>query len=433
MRWAVGSACLLGTVAAGDVINVPGDFPTIQAAIDDPATGAGDVIVVAPGLYPEEIDFLGKAITVRSAEGPAVTTIEGDFDGTVVTCASGEGPDTVLDGFTVTNGNATYGGGMYLLGATPTVTGCIFTLNNGTHGGGMYCDVGSAPTVSRCLFVENSGASGAGMYNNGSDPNLVNCRFVNNLAGSGAGLYNNDSNPRVTNCSYLGNRAAYGGGIYNFNSSPIVANSTFVLNYSSASFSGGGAMTSFSGSPTLTNCVLWDNQPPPYQIEGPATVSYSDVEFGWSGPGVGNISVDPVFVSPDGPIAENDYRLAAGSPCIDAGASPAVPSDVADLDGDGVTNEPTPLDLADAPRFQDDPDTPDTGLPDLVNPIVDMGAYEFQPCPADTNDDGQVNINDFLGLIAAWGTSDPDFDIVPDGTVDLLDFQALLAAWGPCP
>ena len=54
------------------------------------------------------------------------------------------------------------------------------------------------------------------------------------------------------------------------------------------------------------------------------------------------------------------------------------------------------------------------------------------PCPADTDGDGVVGIVDLLGLLAAWGTDDPIYDIVPDGDVGILDFLALLAAWGPC-
>ena len=69
-------------------------------------------------MYPEAIDFLGKAITVRSSGGAAVTTIDGTGAFHVVQCVSGEGADTELDSFTVTGGNAN--------GATPTIVaaGC---------------------------------------------------------------------------------------------------------------------------------------------------------------------------------------------------------------------------------------------------------------------------------------------------------------------
>jgi len=105
------------------------DYTSIQTAID--AANKGDEIIVSPGTYLEAINFDGKAITVRSASGdPADTIIDGGGSDSVVTCDSGETSMTVLDGFTITNGSATYGGGMYNLNSSsPTVTaaGCSTT------------------------------------------------------------------------------------------------------------------------------------------------------------------------------------------------------------------------------------------------------------------------------------------------------------------
>ena len=98
------------SIVYGATINVPLDQPTIQGAIN--AASLGDTIVVADGTYFESIDFLGKGITLRSTAGPAVTIIDGlGANGSVVKCVSGEGPDTVLQGFTITGGNANTGGG----------------------------------------------------------------------------------------------------------------------------------------------------------------------------------------------------------------------------------------------------------------------------------------------------------------------------------
>ena len=70
-----------------------------------------DEIVVAPGTYFEfNINFLGKAITLRSSDGPDVTTIDGTGNFHVVQCVSGEGSETVLEGFTVTGDGAFFGG-----------------------------------------------------------------------------------------------------------------------------------------------------------------------------------------------------------------------------------------------------------------------------------------------------------------------------------
>jgi len=128
------------------------------------------------------------------------------------------------------------------------------------------------------------------------------------------------------------------------------------------------------------------------------------------------IDADPLFVDPD----NGDYRLQAGSPCIDAGDNSAVPPDITtDLDGD--------------PRFVDDPDTADTGFGDP--PVVDMGAYEFQglTCEWDLDGDGNVGITDLLLLLGDFGSCDgspADFD--GDGCVGIVDLLTLIGNFGPC-
>jgi len=105
----------------------------------------------------------------------------------------------------------------------------------------------------------------------------------------------------------------------------------------------------------------------------------------------------------------NNYRLGAGSPCIDAADNTAVPFDSADLDGDGDTSERTPLDLDGNPRFQDDPATTDSGVPDppLYPNVVDMGAYEYFP---DCNGNGVHDAED----IAAGTSLECNSNGVPD-------------------
>ena len=130
---AIGLILMGPTFARADIINVPADYPTIQEAID--AAEDTDEVVVAEGEYFENINFLGKAITVRSTdpEDPEVvanTIINGGGAGTVVMCNSGEGHDTVLSGFVITNGHAVVsGGGMCNWRTSPTVTNCTFTAN----------------------------------------------------------------------------------------------------------------------------------------------------------------------------------------------------------------------------------------------------------------------------------------------------------------
>ncbi len=139
----------LGTAQAVTVY-VPDDYSTIQGAIA--ASSSGDTIVVRPGTYNEIIDFLGRAVTLQSEKGPEATTIDGDQLWSVVTFQNAEGPDTVLDGFTITNGTGQpwggegAGGGVFCNNGTgPTITNNIVTGNEifgssyGNAGGGIAC------------------------------------------------------------------------------------------------------------------------------------------------------------------------------------------------------------------------------------------------------------------------------------------------------
>jgi hypothetical protein len=174
---------------------------------------------------------------------------------------------------------------------------------------------------------------------------------------------------------------------------------------------------------------------------GVPVINYSCVE-GWTGDmgGIGNIGDAPVFVDADGPDddpntwEDNDYRLSAGSPCIDAADNEAVPPDELDLDGDDDVDEPVPFDLYRNPRFVDDPGTDDTG--NGTPPIVDMRAYEFQgiTCPGDLDGDNDTDQADLGVLLADWGCDDPDNgcpgDLNGDDRTDQADLGILLADWG---
>ena len=284
-RWVAAAVLIaslgLGGLAIADTLNVDGcddgagtPYCTIQAAID--AAVDGDEVVVAPGEYFENINLLGKAITVRSTD-PTIpgtilaTIINGGGSGTVVTCYSGEGPDTVLSGFLITNGSATHGGGMSNTNSSsPTVTNCSFSGNSASLGGGMYNKSNSSPTVSNCRFSGNIGvirAGGGGMYNSNSSPTVTNCTFSGNTLGdfsAGGGMFNKNSNPTVTNCTFSGNSTGLfglGGGMFNSNSNPTVTDCTFSGNTAGElePASGGGMSNTNSSSPTVTTSVFCRN------------------------------------------------------------------------------------------------------------------------------------------------------------------------------
>jgi len=249
-----------------------------------------------------------------------------------VVTSSGTDSTAVLDGVTISGGNATslleYGGGMYNIAGSPTISNCTFIRNWAWHGGGMH-NSNSSPTLTNCTFSLNSGFRGGGMYNsNSSHPNLTNCLFTHNSTtippgviversvDSGGGMYNYHSNPTLANCTFSGNSSRYGGGIYNYDSHLIV-----------------------------TNCILWNSGNEIHNYASTVIITYSNIQGGF--PGEGNIDADPLFLgywhgndtpddSSDDYWVNGDYHLKsqAGrydpnaqtwviddvtSPCIDAG------------------------------------------------------------------------------------------------------------------
>ncbi len=187
-----------GTVTAVER-HVPSEYSTIQAAID--TSSNGDVVIIAPGIYTgtgnKNITYLGKAITVRSADPYDQSVVEstvidgegeigGEWDNTGFIFNSGEGPDSILSGLTITN--------------------CV-----GGDGGGIHST--SNPTVSKCKFINNTAiADGGGIYNTGNMI-IADCVFINNgtvilLTG---GIYNEGSID-VSNCTFINN---YGVTLYN--------------------------------------------------------------------------------------------------------------------------------------------------------------------------------------------------------------------------
>ena len=250
-------------VSCTGLIAVPDDFGTIQEAIDFACLGSE--IVVAPGIYAETIDFLGKAITVRSSGGRAVTMIDGQEDGSVVTCANGEGPDTVLSGLTITGGDASGGGGLRCENSSPTVTDCSFVENFAGTGGGIYVTNGS-PSVSACVFEGNAAFEGGAMYNVASSLTIVGCVFNGNTAHDrGGAVANIESTTAFEDCTFTANSldvgfAGFGGAIFNNQGVNTVTRCTFVGNLANGTWNmGGGAIMSLDTTETLTNCHFEGN------------------------------------------------------------------------------------------------------------------------------------------------------------------------------
>ena len=444
-----------------------GPKATIQAGID--AAQPGYTVIVADGTYTGEgnkrINFASKAITVRSENGPDNCIIDCEGDGRGVAFGSGATAAFVLEGLTIKDGYVSDDGGgiRCRAGARPTITNCRITNCTADGGGGIYCENSSNPTLSDCTITQNTADHGGGVYCYYSDPTLSNCAISQNAAdyaggvychrshpalskciitentvaipwGLGAGVRCDYSNPTFSNCTITRNAAAGGGCLYCIDSNPTFRNCTITRNTAgtgagaycirsaltlsnctitrNTASNSAGALFCVEASPTLSNCILWGDTPQEISVHsGNPAVIYCDVEGGWEGDG--NINSDPLFADPD----NDDYRLTAGSPCIDAG-DPA------------FSGQPGATDIDGHKRVWDG-DSDDVA-------VVDMGAHEFgSHAYGDMDCDGSVGNFDIdafiLALInpAAYEAAYPDCDagladINADGTVSNFDIDAFV-------
>jgi len=233
-------------------------YDLFRYAIIDAAPG--DRIVLSPGIYNQDVNFMGKNLTLSSTDpnDPSVvaaTIIDGGIR--AVTFSTGENAGCVLTGLTIISAQT----GIFCSGASPTVIKCSI-VNNG--GAGIELRDGSNPTIASCEITSNIGA-GIEMWANQW------------------GRLTTYNYPTITNCVIAANHQ-YGisGGI------PTITNCTVVANT-------GCGISSYS--PTVTNSIIYYNSfdSDSVQIESNlATVSYTDVQGGW--PGEGNIDAVPCFV-----------------------------------------------------------------------------------------------------------------------------------------
>lgn len=232
---------LLPHLARAAVINVPSGEPTIQGAIN--AAGTWDEIWVAPGIYTENLNFLGKSVIVRSSDptDPDIvdtTIIDGSDAGPVVTFNTGETTLATLDGFTIRNGTAPQGGGIYCNGASPTIRHNVITDNRANYGGGLYVTNNSSPIIR---------------------DNVINLNLA--LTGNGGGIVCNvGSTPTILSNTINNNGAyAYGGGImcYDHASASLMGNT---INGNVAGAGGGGIMCQQQSHATINNNDVTNNQ-----------------------------------------------------------------------------------------------------------------------------------------------------------------------------
>ncbi|MBA7468461.1 hypothetical protein ES707_03712 [subsurface metagenome] len=267
-RWAVISLLLVITcnrAFAGKTLYVdddgPADFNNIQAAID--ASIDSDVVLVAPGTYTGEgnrdIDFKGKAITVKSEEGPQACIIDcqgsEDEQHRGFYFHNGEDANSVLQGFTITNGYISHsgGGGIFCNASSPRVENCTVTRNVAWSAGGIACEHSNS-VIANCIISDNTASfRPSGWYG------------ATEGAGGGITLSSgrrNGERPMLINCIVSGNRASeYGGGISCSGGNPVISNCT-VYGNRTGGWGFGGGITSGAGhgcKVLVHNCIIWGN------------------------------------------------------------------------------------------------------------------------------------------------------------------------------
>ena len=300
-------------MASAATINVPANQPTIQAGID--AAVDGDTVLVADGTYTGEgnrdIDFNGKAITVKSENGAGNCIVDCEWGPDGFNVGGEEGKNSILSGFTVTKSSWS---AAIRCGNSSKIMDCIITNNSGAFGGGYGISAWGTSTITGCTISNNlyTGITLSGdstitdctISNNGGiginawgTSTITGCTISNNGGGiscsgtstiTGCTISNNErtgiscssgtptitgsiisgnqnrgidctsSSPTITGCTISGNLTAQsGGGLYFYSCiAPIITNCLIIGN---TAYENAGAIWIQSSAPIITNCTISGN------------------------------------------------------------------------------------------------------------------------------------------------------------------------------
>jgi hypothetical protein len=350
------------------LIIVPTMISTIQGAID--IAYPGDTVLIQPGTYFENINLIGKSITVASQylldlnpDHIAQTVIDGGQNGHVVEVSNGEDTTTRIIGLTITNGYVSQdlhsgcGGGIYCNLSSPTLSNLNVVGNTAeVHGGGIYIYTigGVEITIKSCLIQGNSctnnpntyggglylwgnsvhlintivmdndatayyNAYGGGIYSTGDGLILTNTIITNNIVSGqttmGGAIFSGTSYSEINNSVIAGNTANSGGGVYlNSNQPFFVWNSIFYNNSDYALYSAA------SGEFDVNYCDFYDNEAGVNNLNQWMGLNVTTNDNEDSCDVYNNIILSPQFTD----AMNNNFQLQSSSPCIDAGDNESV-------------------------------------------------------------------------------------------------------------
>ena len=456
------------------------DYTSINAAIG--AASGGDVIQLAAETYfeGEQIDTLGKAITLRGVldkAGEPASVLDGAGTHRVLRCQGGESAKTVFESLVIQNGYSSIkGGGMYN-SSSPTLTNCTFTSNSARSGGGMYNDSSSSPTLTNCTFTSNSASlDGGGMFSpsSGGSPSFIDCVFTGNSADNGGGLQ--ISNSSLSGCEFSENLASSGGGIH-CGENVILSNCVFDRNtaergggmWGSAILNGcqftmntaelGGACWARSGSSLFHECSITNNA----AIESGGgiyllAVVGSELLFGdcvfesntsQRGAAV-SIERDDSQIPSDGDRTFEDSTVRGnlsmyGGAVYVSGApnvffrNTRVTENEAFVSSGGIVGVGTNVHLMDTVVCGNDREEISSlwtdGGGNCISDDCEPCEEPFNPCPTDLDQNGITDGGDLGAFFIFWGecqVEDCLADFNDDEVVDGIDLGILFSAWGPC-
>ena len=385
------------TVTGAADLLVPGEYPTIQAAID--AAASGDHILVAPGIYRERVNLSGKAIQLTGVAGPNLTTIDGQNQGTVIV-GSGEPATCVVRGFTIMNGiDISYsgGGGIALSGSSARLVNCVVRDNTADGpawwSGGGFHSVGGAPTIEDCLFVNNRS---------------------NDQSSASAIYHYTGGSITVRRCTFDGNTSNYSGGIGSGPGHTIKCHSEYsalTVSIEECTFirSTTGTATPLAdvGGEILLNASgLECDVRACYFVAGYSGAPCAVGVAGGANALVSNSSICG-YIQPTG-------NFGGGVMIVDC----VVGSICADCDTNNIDDV---LQIASGSVL----DTNQNNIPDTCE------------CIGDIDTDGAINGSDLGTMLAYWGSVTTESvslasDLNADGVVNGSDLGVLLANWGAC-